>query len=160
MVWGNFNELAVSIELFPGRLQLSSKRDAGLSLDGALRAQEMLVRDSLEVWVHPKSREGRSALPGISFESRPGRQGMASVDWATPVVDVRMPYSSTQAWFAILHPLGSPLDKAFQNGWSSMFKRVEALLQKHSVREYYDVQARLARALNRLKVRKYREGEY
>ncbi len=36
----------------------------------------------------------------------------------------------------------------------------EALLQKHSVREYYDVQARLARALNRLKVRKYREGEY
>ena len=134
MVWGNFNELAVSIELFPGRLQLSSKRDAGLSLDGALRAQEMLVRDSLEVWVHPKSREGRSALPGISFESRPGRQGMASVDWATPVVDVRMPYSSTQAWFAILHPLGSPLDKAFQNGWSSMFKRVEALLQKHKIK--------------------------
>ncbi len=134
MVWGNFNELAVSIELFPGRLQLSSKRDAGLSLDGALRAQEMLVRDSLEVWVHPKSREGRSALPGISFESRPGRQGMASVDWATPVVDVRMPYSSTQAWFAILHPLGSPLDKAFQSGWSSMFKRVEALLQKHKIK--------------------------
>ena len=74
MVWGNFNELAVSIELFPGRLQLSSKRDASLSLDGALRVQEMLVRDSLEVWVHPKSREGRNALPGISFESRPGRQ--------------------------------------------------------------------------------------
>lgn len=59
---------------------------------------------------------------------------MASVDWATPVVDVRMPYSSTQAWFAILHPLGSPLDKAFQSGWSSMFKRVEALLQKHKIK--------------------------
>ena len=94
----------------------------------------MLVRDSLEVWVHPKSREGRNALPGISFESRPGRQGMASVDWAMPVVDVRMPYSFTQAWFAILHPLGSPLDKAFQSGWSSMFKRVEALLQKHKIK--------------------------
>ena len=134
MVWGNFNELAVSIELFPGRLQLSSKRTASLSLDGALQAQQMLVRDSLEVWVHPKSREGRSALPGISFESRPARQGMASVDWATPVVDVRMPYSSTQTWFAILHPLGSPLDKAFQSGWSAMFKRIEALLQKHKIK--------------------------
>ncbi len=134
MVWGNFNELSVSIELFPGRLQLSSKRTASLSLDGALQAQQMLVRDSLEVWVHPKSREGRLALPGIAFESRSPRQGMAAVDWATPVVDVRMPYSSTRAWFAILHPLGSPLDKAFPSGWSAMFKRVEALLQKHKIK--------------------------
>lgn len=59
---------------------------------------------------------------------------MASVDWAAIVVDVRMPYSSTQAWFALLHPLGSPLDKAFQSGWSSMFKRIEALLQKHKIK--------------------------
>lgn len=134
MVWGNFNELPVSIELFPGRLQLGGKREASLSLDGALRAQEMLVRDTFEVWVHPKSREGRNALPGIDFERRAARQGMCSVDWATIVVDVRMPYSSTQAWFALLHPLGSPLDKAFQSGWSAMFKRIEALLQKHKIK--------------------------
>ena len=56
MVWGNFNELPVSIELFPGRLQFGRKRDVNLLLDGALQTQEMLVRDSLEVWVHPKSR--------------------------------------------------------------------------------------------------------
>ena len=32
----------------------------------------------------------------------------------------------------------------------------EELLQKHSVQEYYEVKARLARALNRLKAQKYR----
>ena len=133
-VWGNFNELAVSIELFPGRLQLSSKREASLSLDGQLRVQEMLVRDNLEIWVHPKSREGRNGLPGITFEPRPGRQGMASVHWASPQVDVRMPYASTQAWYALIHPLGSPLDKAFQAGWGAMFKQLEALLEKHKIK--------------------------
>lgn len=133
-VWGNFNELPVSIELFPGRLQFDRKRDACLLLDAALQAQEMLVRDSLEVWVHPKSREGKKSLPGISFERRPGRQGMSSVDWATMLVDVRMPYASTHSWFAILHPLGSPLDKAFQSGWTAMFKKVETLLQRLKIK--------------------------
>ncbi|MEG6593979.1 hypothetical protein V6C16_13575, partial [Desulfovibrio sp. 1188_IL3213] len=133
-VWGNFNELPVSIELFPGRLQFDRKQDACLLLDAALQAQEMLVRDSLEVWVHPKSREGKKSLPGISFERRAGRQGMSSVDWAAMIVDVRMPYASTHAWFAILHPLGSPLDKAFQSGWSDMFKKVETLLQRLKIK--------------------------
>lgn len=134
MVWGNFNELPVSIELFPGRLQFGRKRDVSLLLDAGIQAQEMLVRDSLEVWVHPKSREGKKNLPGIDFERRPGRQGMSPVDWATMHVDVRMPYASTQAWFAILHPLGSPLDKAYQSGWSAMFKKIEVLLQRLKIK--------------------------
>lgn len=133
-IWGNFNELAVGIELFPGRLQLSSKREASLAVDGILSAQEMHPRESLDIWIHPKSREGRNVLPGITFARATGRQGMASVDWAEPEVDVRMPYSSTQAWFAVLHPLGSPLDKAFQTGWSSMFIKLEGLLQELKIK--------------------------
>ena len=130
MVWGNFNELPVAIELFPGRLQFGRKREVNLLLDGAIQAQQIVVTDSLEIWVHPKSREGKKGLPGITFERRSGRQGMASVEWASMIVDVRMPYASTQSWFAVLHPLGSPLDKAFQAGWTAMFKRLEALLQE------------------------------
>ena len=134
MVWGNFNELPVAIELFPGRLQFGRKREVNLLLDGALQAQQIVVTDALEIWIHPKSREGKKGLPGITFERRSGRQGMASVDWASMTVDVRMPYASTQSWFAVLHPLGSPLDKAYQVGWTSMFKRLEALLQKHKIK--------------------------
>ena len=138
MVWGNFNELPVAIELFPGRLQFGRKREVNLLLDGALQAQQIVVTDALEIWIHPKSREGKKGLPGITFERRSGRQGMAGVDWASMTVDVRMPYASTQSWFAVLHPLGSPLDKAYQVGWTSMFKRLEALLQKHKIKSIVD----------------------
>ena len=138
MVWGNFNELPVAIELFPGRLQFGRKREVNLLLDGALQAQQVVVPDNLEIWIHPKSREGKKGLPGITFERRSGRQGMAGVDWASMTVDVRMPYASTQSWFAVLHPLGSPLDKAFQAGWVSMFKRLEALLQRHKIKSIVD----------------------
>ncbi len=138
MVWGNFNELPVAIELFPGRLQFGRKREVNLLLDGALQAQQIVVPDNLEIWIHPKSREGKKGLPGITFERRSGRQGMAGVDWASMTVDVRMPYASTQSWFAVLHPLGSPLDKAFQAGWTSMFKRLETLLQKHKIKSIVD----------------------
>ena len=133
-IWGNFNELPVSIELFPGRLQLSSKREASLLVDGILSAQEIHPRETLDIWIHPKSREGRNVLPGITFADSKGQQGMASVTWAAPEVDVRMPYSSTQAWFAVLHPLGSPLDKAFQAGWSNMFIKLEGLLQELKIK--------------------------
>ena len=53
MVWGNFNELPVAIELFPGRLQFGRKREVNLLLDGALQAQQIVVTDALEIWIHP-----------------------------------------------------------------------------------------------------------
>ena len=137
MVWGNFHELPVGVELFPGRLQFGRKGDSNLLMDGALQAQKMIVPDNLEVWIHPKSREGKKGLPGITFERRSGRQGMAGVDWATMTVDVRMPYSSTQAWFALIHPLGSPLSKDFQDGWDTMFKRLGELLQQHKMKSIF-----------------------
>ena len=133
-VWGNFNELAVAIEIFPGRLQFGARREMNLWVDGKLAAQSMMVRENLEVWVHPKSREGKNTLPGIDFEKTAPRQGIAQLDWALLKADVRMPYTSTQSWFAILHPLGSPLDKEYQTGWPAMFERLEGLFQEHKMR--------------------------
>ena len=134
MVWGSFHELPVAVELFPGRLQFGRKGDSNLLMDGVLLAQKVIVPDRLEVWIHPKSREGKNALPGITFQRQPGRQGMAGLDWATMTVDVRMPYTSTQSWFALVHPLGSPLDKNFQDGWEAIFKRIEEILQRHKIK--------------------------
>ncbi|MBQ9407493.1 MAG: hypothetical protein IJU37_12250 [Desulfovibrio sp.] len=138
IVWGNFHDLPVSVELFPGRLQFGRKGNPNLHLDGQIQAQKVIVPDKLEVWVHPKSRDGKKGLPGITFEPRPGRQGMAAVVWATMSADVRMPYTSTQSWFALVHPLGSPLDKNYQAGWDSMFKRLDEILRRHKVKSLFD----------------------
>ncbi|MDR1856566.1 MAG: hypothetical protein LBR22_05340 [Desulfovibrio sp.] len=133
-IWGNFNALPLTVQLFPGRLLLSSKQAASIDIDATLRNQEILVGENLEVWVHPKSRENVQAMAGISFESRAARQGMCAVDWLTMLVDARMPYSSTQAWFALIHPLGSPLDKAFQSGWEESFKVIDEILRANKIK--------------------------
>lgn len=134
IIWGNFNELPVCVELFPGRLQIDRKGDISLLIDLALQNQEIVVPDKLEVWVHPKSCERRILLPGIEFHEKRGRQGMASVTWYEPVVDVRMPFSSTQSWLMILHPLGNPVDRAFIDGWYVMLKKITELLQHHKIK--------------------------
>ena len=134
IIWGNFNELPVCVELFPGRLQVDRKGEISLLLDASLQNQEILVPDKLEVWVHYKSCENHKILPGIEFIDKRPRRGMAKVNWMTPVVDMRMPFSSTQSWIIILHPLGSPLDKAFIDGWYAMYKRLTELFQQHKIK--------------------------
>ncbi|MBO4335209.1 MAG: hypothetical protein J5846_05180 [Desulfovibrio sp.] len=134
IIWGNFNELAVCVELFPGRLQIDRKGEISLLIDAALQNQEIVVPDKLEVWVHPKSREEHSVLPGIEFEEKRGRQGMAVVNWYAPIVDVRMPFSSSQSWLMVVHPLGNPLDRAFLDGWYATLKEVTDLLQQHKIK--------------------------
>lgn len=133
-IWGNFNDLPVAIELFGGRLQLTGKREASLGIEGILSAQELFPRESLDIFIHPSSREGKSFIPGIEFERAGLRQGMAVAEWQTPVVDQRLPYSSSQSWFIVLHPLGNPIDKNFQEGWSAMFNRLEALFQEQKIK--------------------------
>lgn len=133
-IWGKFNALPVALELFPARLQFTSKREASLSVDGILSSQEMHPRDNLDIFVHPSSKENISLLPGITFDRAAIRQGMAAIDWQTPTVDERLPYSSTQSWFMIIHPLGNPVDKEFQKGWGKMFSKLENLLQEHKAR--------------------------
>ncbi|MDR2800742.1 MAG: hypothetical protein LBB52_05680 [Desulfovibrio sp.] len=133
-IWGNFNDLPACIELFPSRLQFDSKRAASLDMDSSLQTQEILANEQFEVFVHPKSREGKKGLPGIDFEPVSGHPGMAPADWATIRADARMPYASSHAWFAVIHPLGNPLDKGFQNGWEAAFKRIGGILQTHKMK--------------------------
>lgn len=137
MVWGNFHTLPIAVELFPGRLLFGRKGEINVWLDGQLHAQNVIFPDNLEVWIHPKSREGKKNLPGITFERRAGRPGMSTVDWATMTADVRMPYASTQSWFALVHPLGSPLDKGFQEGWDAMYKTLGEIIQRHKMKSLY-----------------------
>ncbi|MCR5563885.1 MAG: tetratricopeptide repeat protein [Desulfovibrio sp.] len=134
IIWGNFNELPVSVELFPGRLLIDRAGGASLDVDASLQSQEIIVPDKLEVWVHPKSCEDRKQMPGIEFAQKRGRQGMAGSNWYTPVVDIRMPFASTQSWFIVLHPIGNPVDKEFMAGWDALSVRLHALLDEHKIK--------------------------
>ncbi|MBQ7585065.1 MAG: hypothetical protein IJU40_02305, partial [Desulfovibrionaceae bacterium] len=134
IIWGKFNELHVCVEIFPGRLQLDRKGEISLLMDGSVQNQEVVIPDKLEVWVHAKSCENHKVLPGIEFELRRARRGMTNVNWYTPIVDMRLPFTSTQSWMIVLHPLGSPLDKAFNDGWYAMFNRLNALFQEHKIK--------------------------
>ena len=134
IIWGKFNELPVAVEVFPGRLQLDRKGQISLLMDASLQNQELVVPDKLEVWVHSKSCENHKRFPGIEFEIVRARRGMANVDWYTPQVDMRMPFASKQSWIIVLHPLGNPVDKAFIDGWYTMYKRLTELFEEHKVK--------------------------
>lgn len=41
---------------------------------------------------------------------------------------------SSQGWYALLRPLGSPLDKAFQAGWRFLFERLESILREQKLK--------------------------
>lgn len=133
-IWGKFNALPVALELFPARLQFSPKREVSLSVDAIISSQEMHPRESLDIFIHPSSKDNVSLIPGLTYERAAMRQGMAAIDWQAPTVDERLPYSSTQSWFMIIHPLGNAVDKEFQRGWGEMFQKLESLLQQHKAK--------------------------
>lgn len=130
-VWARFNELHVCIEQLPAKLLLGVKREVGLDIETALTVQEIIASAGLELWIHPKALIKDLNIPGITFERANAKQGMASAHWATINADVRLPYTSSQGWYAILRPLGNPLDKNFQAGWPHMYAELEKVLQQH-----------------------------
>ena len=133
-VWAQFNSLPVNIEVVPARLLLGMRREMSVALDAGLVNQEVIIPQKLIVWVHPKSRELAGAMPGITFGPAPYPQGMAQVRWEVLEADARLPYTSSQGWYALLRPLGNPLDKRFQNGWRNMFTAIEQILQKYKLK--------------------------
>lgn len=140
-VWAQFNPLPVNIEVVPSRLLLGMRREMSVTLDAALVNQEVMIPKKLIIWVHPKAKETAGAMPGITFNPVPYPQGMASLRWEVLEADARLPYTSSQGWYALLRPLGNPLDKRFQNGWRTMFTAIEQVLQKQkfkfNVHDYF-----------------------
>lgn len=133
-IWAKFNPLPVSVEVIPARLLLSVRREMSIAIDGALSHQEILIPQALQIWVHPKAREQAGTMPGITFVPGTQLQGMASQGWEHLEADARLPYSSSQGWYALLRPLGNPLDKRFQAGWRFMYSGIEELIQRHKLK--------------------------
>ena len=133
-VWANFNSLKVSLVVFPAKLVLGNKRELGLSVETLLGNQALHAAQKLDVWLHPKLREYGESIPGLAFEEKSLLQGMAKIAWVGLSADARLPYASSQGWYAIVRPLGSPLDKLFQAGWRFMYGELETVLKQHKLK--------------------------
>lgn len=130
-IWARFNTLNVSIVHIPAKLLLGVRREINLEVEISLTKQEILPREGLELWIHPKTHENGINIPGIVFEDNNAMQGLVAVRWSSLRADPRLPYSSTQGWYALLRPLGNPLDKNFQSGWGHMYEALEKILQRN-----------------------------
>lgn len=133
-VWVRFNPLPLFIQIFPAKMLVGYKLEVGINVEASLSAQEAIVPDDFEVWVHPKVRDQSRNIPGISYQSNKGYSGLASVEWSLLQADSRLPYQASMGWYLVLKPLGNPLDKAFQNGWREFYPELEQLIKRHKLR--------------------------
>ncbi len=133
-VWSRFNQLAVTMQVFPARLRVGQNEKKQLIFDEPFWKQELDVESGFKVWVHPGSAMAARAIPGMSLKKKTLSKGMSDSDWDLLEVDARLPYQPSMGWYAILRPVGNPLDKAFQVGWREFFGQIEPLLQRNKFR--------------------------
>ncbi len=149
-IWANYNPVSLSALAFPASLQVDAKKSLSLSIDKELQQQSIsTLYNKLTILVHPKLQEQAAHIPGIEYNTKinlhdeflfPANE-LAKISWATITVNPRMPYASSQGWYALVHPLGNQFDKKFQAGWRSMFYEIEEVLRrlnlKYSISENY-----------------------
>jgi tetratricopeptide (TPR) repeat protein len=133
-VWAKFSNIQASVAAFPAKFVVGNKREIGLDTDAQLGNQSLLPSRNFEIWLHPKLRERGDGLPGLSFSEKTAVQGMAKIPWSDIRADPRLPYSSSQGWYAVIHPLGNPLDKLFQAGWRTVYDSLESLFTQHKLK--------------------------
>ena len=133
-VWARFNSPRAAMQIFPARLQVDTAQHRMLVFDEPLWQQTFPLPSTFQVWVHGAATLTLAALPGISMKETPGLPGMAGNIWGLLEADARLPYQSSFAWYAIIHPVGNPLDKAFQSGWREFFGHIENLLRRNKLR--------------------------
>ncbi len=133
-VWAKFNSLEASAQLLSARFHLGLKREVHLEVEGRLENQQMYPDDTLQIWIHERAQEHGTGLPGITFVEAQAKQGVAQAVWYGIEADTRLPYTSSQGWYAFLRPLGNPLDKGYQEQWPQMQQAVADILEKHKLK--------------------------
>jgi len=128
-VWGKFNPIALTVLAMPGSLCVGVGQTLSLDLEKNLIKQDVNISPSVEIWVHPHLADLGANIPGLSFAEADRHSGMARLKWTLLGADSRLPYTSSQGWYALLRPLGNPLDKGFQAGWRALFERLEKVIQ-------------------------------
>ncbi len=140
-VWADYNPTSMLLQAFPATLLVDSHKNLSLQTEKSLHEQVLhLSTEKLFILVHPKLQEAGKIYPGITYNEQNLEVEelqdctLSKERWQQLSANSRLPYASSQGWYSIIHPLGSPLDKKFQAGWRNMFAEIELILQRLKVR--------------------------
>ncbi len=130
--WARFNSLAVTSTVMPAVLALGEGRSLSLELTPNFKDQRLEEPEGFQIWVADACREAGGSIPGLTLTkgAAPGLQGV----WHLLDADPRLPYQASLGWYALLRPLGNPLDKQFQTGWHFFFEEIGKILQRNKFR--------------------------
>ncbi|MDL2209248.1 tetratricopeptide repeat protein [Desulfovibrio sp. OttesenSCG-928-O18] len=132
--WSRFDSTTLTIVIMPANLDMGGLRNFRLEMDADLRTQSLPLPETFSIWVHPDISVAATSTPGLTLAEKTPPTGLAPCKWGQMQVDTRMPYQAVLGWYAILRPLGNPLDKDFQTGWRGLFEEVEKILQRNKFR--------------------------
>ncbi|CAK7055747.1 MAG: hypothetical protein DELT_01213 [Desulfovibrio sp.] len=132
--WSRFDATLLTIAIMPGTLDMGGSRAFKLHLAPDLATQSAPSPETFSVWIHPDLAAAVTAVPGLTLQEKNAPSGLAAASWQQLTVDARMPYQAALGWYAILRPLGNPLDKEFQSGWRNLFDEIEKILQRNKFR--------------------------
>lgn len=133
-VWAKFNQLAVGIQIFEAHLRCGSEFRYELQAHPDIWEQRIEIPTKFEVFILGNIMPSDKSLSGLSLKPAKANPGFADGDWYQQQVDTRLPYKSTLGWYAVLKPVGSPIDKVFQVGWRDFYGKIEDVLQRNKLR--------------------------
>jgi tetratricopeptide (TPR) repeat protein len=131
-VWARFNTLHMRLRIFPARFQAGRNNERTLIFDESLMLEDVPPPAEFSIQVHKSLADDVNRIPGLSIRDKASDD--RSGPWAPLEVDIRLPYQSPLAWYAVLRPVGNPLDRNFLTGWREFFAQLEAVLQRNKFR--------------------------
>lgn len=133
-VWAKFNAMPVCIQILHGELEAFADEHYLINLPDKLWQQSIEMPTKFTVYVLGGELPADNSLSGISLVPAATPAGFAQGEWFSPKIDQRLPYKSTQSWYAVLKPVGNETDHAFQVGWREFYSKIDDILQRNKIR--------------------------
>lgn len=133
-VWAKYNSLPTRIQVFEAGLRSSYAGRNTIILAPELWLQGVEPPVKFDVYVRGENLPQDHTLAGINLIPSAPVEGFCPGDWRELQADQRLPYKSSLGWFAVLKPLGNPVDKGFQLGWRDFYARLDDILRRNKLR--------------------------
>lgn len=134
MVWAKFNSLPMTAQILGGELKVSPQKGMRIDLKPEAWTQSVAVPAKFQVFVTQDVLRPDGTIAGISLNKVETPKGFFSSDWFLIQADQRLPYKSELSWYAVLNPVGNPLDKGYLVGWRDFYNHIDGILQRNKFR--------------------------